>query len=146
LINDRVDVALAVDADGVHLGQDDMQFKVAKRLLGDKIIGLTVHNVEEAIDAEKTGADYVGLSPIFTTSTKKDAGKACGISMIEKVKSEVNLPIVAIGGINKDNIKEVIKAGADSAVAISAVVCADDVYKEVKEIIKIIKENKNDST
>ena len=147
LINDNVEVAHVVDADGVHIGQEDMSFAKARDTLGDeKIIGLTVHNVEEAIEAEEKRADYIGLSPIFSTSTKKDAGSACGTLMIEKVKNEVKLPIIAIGGINKENIGEVIRAGADSAVAISAVVCADNVYREVKDFIKRIKENKNDST
>lgn len=140
LINDRVDVALAVDADGVHIGQDDMPFETTRKLLGEgKIIGLTTHNVEESVYAEKIGADYIGLSPIFATSTKQDAGKGCGIPMIERVRERVRLPIVAIGGINKSNIRDIIRAGADAAVAISAVVCSEDVYREVSEFIEVIK-------
>jgi thiamine-phosphate pyrophosphorylase len=144
LVNDRVDVALAVDSDGIHIGQDDIPFGIARRILGnEKIIGLTVHNLEEAVKAEKIGVDYIGLSPIFETGTKKDAGTTCGIEMIKKVRKCVNLPIVAIGGINKENVKKVIKTGADSAVAISAVLCSDNVYKEVSDFIRIIKENKS---
>ena len=140
IVNDRVDVALAVDADGVHLGQDDMDFETARKLLGEKrIIGLTAHNVKEAIKAEKKGANYIGLSPIFETATKKDAGKACGVEMITKVKNEISIPVVAIGGINKENIHSVIKAGADAAVAISAVLTQDNVKKEVADFIRIIK-------
>ena len=143
LVNDRVDVALAVDADGVHIGQEDMSFETAKRLLGkDKIIGLTVHNLEEAIKAEKMGVDYIGLSPIFETGTKKDAGKACGVEMKGKARKEVNLPKVEIGGIYKNNPGWVIKAGADSTVAVSAVVCSDNIYGEVSDFIRVIKENK----
>lgn len=143
LVNDRIDIALAVDADGVHLGHYDMSYKSARKLLGnEKIIGLTVHNVKEAVRAEKIGADYIGLSPIFHTSTKKDAGKVCGTSMITKVRKKVKLPIVAIGGINKQNVADVIKAGADSAAAISSVIRSDNVQKEVSDFIKIIKENK----
>jgi thiamine-phosphate pyrophosphorylase len=143
LVNDRVDIALAVDSDGIHIGQDDIPYGIARRILGnEKIIGLTVHNLEEAAKAEKIGADYIGLSPIFDTGTKNNAGTACGIEMIKKVRKEVNLPIVAIGGINKENVKNVIKTGADSVVAISAVLCSDDVYKEVSDFIRIIKENK----
>jgi len=139
LVNDRVDVALAVDADGVHIGQDDMPYEIARELLGrEKIIGVTVHDVEESLEAGRAGADYIGLSPIFETGTKEDAGKACGTSMIERVRGEVSLPIVAIGGIGRENVGEVIRSGADAAVAISAVLCADDVYKEVKEFIEII--------
>ena len=143
LVNDRVDVALAVDADGVHIGQSDISFEDARRLLGDdKIIGLTVHNLDEAVDAERLGARYVGLAPIFETDTKEDIRVPCGVCMIEKVRQGVSLPIVAVGGISKDNIGDVIQAGADSAVCISAVVGSDDVFGEICECIKIIKENK----
>jgi thiamine-phosphate pyrophosphorylase len=139
LVNDRIDVALAVDADGVHIGQDDMPFETTRKLLGDsKIIGLTVHDDTEAAEAEAIGADYIGLSPIYATSTKEDAGAACGISMIERTKNTVNIPIVAIGGINKENVREVIKAGADSAVAISAVLTSGDVYGETRDFINMI--------
>jgi thiamine-phosphate pyrophosphorylase len=144
LVNDRVDVALAVNYDGINIGQDDIPFEIARRILGnEKIIGLTVHNLEEAVKAEKIGADYIGLSPIFETDTKKDAGTACGIEILKKVRKRVDLPIVAIGGINKENVKKVIKTGADSVVAISAVLCSNDVYKEVSDFIMIIKENKS---
>jgi thiamine-phosphate pyrophosphorylase len=143
LVNDRVDLALTVDADGVHVGQEDMPFEIARHILGeDKIIGLTVHDVRESREAEEMGADYIGLSPIFETSTKSDAGRACGLPKITEVRKQVRLPIVAIGGITKENVSEVIRAGADAAVAISAVVCAGDVYKEVAEIREIICKNK----
>jgi thiamine-phosphate pyrophosphorylase len=141
LVNDRIDVALAVDADGVHIGQDDMPIDVAREILGaDKIIGLTVHDLDEAIEAENSGADYVGLSPIFDTATKSDAGKGIGTERIMDVKNAINIPIVAIGGINKENCKVVIENGADSLVAISAVVCSDDVQRETKEFIVTIRE------
>lgn len=144
LINDRIDVALAVDADGVHIGQDDMPIETARKILGaDKIIGLTVHNVDEAIEAEERGADYVGLGSIFDTSTKKDAGKGIGPARIREVKNTVKVPVVAIGGINKENRRSVVENGADSLVAISAVVCSDDVKKETREFIDIIREIKN---
>ncbi len=143
LVNDRVDIALAVDADGVHLGKEDMPYAAAREMLGpDKIIGLTVHNASEAAEAQGIGADYVGLSPIFATSTKKDAGKPCGTAMIGKVKAKIKIPIVAIGGINRKNVAEVIKSGADSAAAISAVMNSNDVQKEVSYFIRIIRENK----
>jgi thiamine-phosphate pyrophosphorylase len=144
LVNDRIDVALAVDADGVHIGQGDMPIETARKLLGeDKIIGLTVHNVDEAIEAEKRGADYVGLGSIFDTSTKKDAGKGIGPARIREVKNAIKVPVVAIGGINKENCRSVIENGADSLVAISAVVCSDNVKKETREFINIIREIKN---
>lgn len=145
LINDGIDIALAVNADGVHLGQDDMSIQIARKLLGKKIIGLTAHNVKEAKEAEAKGADYIGLSPIYQTSTKKDAGSACGTEMLTRVKNAVRIPVVAIGGINKENIREVIRAGADGAAAISAVLCKEDIYQEIKNFIEIIKEAKNDT-
>ena len=139
LINDRVDVALAVNADGVHLGQDDMPYGTARILLGhDKIIGLTVHTMEEAVHAESLGADYVGASPIFETKTKLDAGKAAGLILLKQIKAKINIPIVAISGINLDNVLEVIKSGADSVVAISAVVTKDNVEAECKKFIEKI--------
>jgi thiamine-phosphate pyrophosphorylase len=143
LINDRIDVAVAVDADGVHIGQDDIPFDTARVLLGgEKIIGLTVHNVEEALEAERLGADYVGLSPIFATDTKSDAGAACGLEMIQKVREAISIPIVAVGGINMENVEEVIRAGADSAAAISAVLASKNITQSTREIIDLIKKAK----
>lgn len=144
LVDDRVDIALAIDSDGVHIGQEDIPFDIAKKLLGkDKIIGFTVHNLEEALEAESLGVDYIGLAPIFKTGTKEDARDPIGPEMIEIVREKVGLPIVAVGGINKENIKNVIKAGADSVVSIYAVLNINDLYNEVSEFIRIIKESKS---
>ncbi|MCK4901893.1 MAG: thiamine phosphate synthase [Thermoplasmatales archaeon] len=144
LVDDRVDVALAVGADGVHIGQEDIPYETARLLLGmNKIIGLTVHNLEEAIEAEKLGVNYIGLAPIFKTDTKEDAREPIGTKMIETVRKNVSLPIVAVGGINKHNVKDVIDSGADSVVSIYAVLNSDNVYNEVSEFAKIIKEAKN---
>jgi thiamine-phosphate pyrophosphorylase len=132
IINDRIDIALAVGADGVHLGQGDMPYAVARKLIGKiRIIGLTVHNLREAIQAEKSGADYLGVSPIFPTSTKKDAGSACGPDLIRKIKKHVKIPVVAVGGINLSNAKQVISSGADCLCAIQALVTKKDVKKEI---------------
>jgi thiamine-phosphate pyrophosphorylase len=145
LVNDRIDVAMAVDADGVHIGQDDMPIAIARQLLGsDKIIGLTVHDLREALEAEREGADYVGLSPIFGTSTKKDAGEGIGPERIREVKDALSIPVVTIGGINKENCVSVVRGGADSLVAISAIVCSDDVKRETKDFIEIIGRTKHD--
>lgn len=144
LIDDRVDVASIVDADGVHIGQEDISVCDARKTLGDdKIIGLTVHNEKEAIEAESLGVDYIGLAPIFKTDTKEDSGAPCGLDMVNKVRNIVSLPIVAVGGINKENVVDVIQAGADGVVAVSAVLDSDDVYGNVKDFIQIIKEVKN---
>ncbi len=143
LINDRADIALAVSADGIHIGQSDLPLAVARRILGkEKVIGVTVHNAEEARDAEEGGADYLGLSPIFETSTKKDAGKPCGVEMIRKVKKAVKIPVVAIGGINLENAGEVVSAGADALCAISNVVAAEDVRKRIEKYQKLFEAGK----
>jgi thiamine-phosphate pyrophosphorylase len=139
IINDRVDIALAVDTDGVHLGNEDMPYEAARRILGNmKIIGLTVHDVGEAIEAERIGADYIGISPIFETTTKPDAGTPAGIDLIKYIKKAVKIPFVAIGGINQDNIKSVLEAGARSIAVISAIVTKDDVEKECKKFREVI--------
>lgn len=134
LINDRLDIALALGADGVHLGNDDMPYKAARRLLGEKkIIGLTAHNVKEATAAQNQGADYIGVSPVFMTDTKPDAGVPAGIELVKKVRHAVSIPIAAIGGINLYNAPEVVGAGADGICAISAVVTMPDVRKEIEK-------------
>jgi thiamine-phosphate pyrophosphorylase len=134
LINDRVDIALATDADGVHLGQSDMPCLAARKLLGyEKIIGVTVHNLAEALLAESIGADYLGVSPIFQTATKPDAGKPAGISLIEEIRATVDIPLIAIGGIDHSNAIDVIRAGADGLCAISSVVAKEDVKDEIKK-------------
>lgn len=140
LVNDGVDVCLAVNADGVHLGNGDMPFEVARKLLNGKIIGLSCRSLDDALKAEKAGADYISLGPIFKTETKRDL-MPVGPELIEEVKKRVKLPIIAIGGINKENIALVIKAGADGAAMISAIVTKDDVEKEVKECIGIINDS-----
>jgi thiamine-phosphate pyrophosphorylase len=139
IINDRVDIALAVDADGVHLGNEDMLYRDARGLLGDKkIIGLTVHDAGEAMESERIGADYIGISPIFKTITKPDAGAPSGIRLIKHIKKAVKIPFVAIGGINLENIKSVLEAGARSIAVISAIVTRDDVKKECKKFREVI--------
>jgi thiamine-phosphate pyrophosphorylase len=146
LVNDRIDVALAAGADGIHIGQDDIPYELARDILGQgKIIGLTVHNEREAQEAEHLGADYVGLSPVFPTGTKRDAGEACGIGMIARVRALVLIPIVVIGGITKDNVADAIRAGADAAAAVSMVVGADDAGREVREFRDIILRAKRDA-
>jgi thiamine-phosphate pyrophosphorylase len=134
LINDRVDIALAANANGVHLGQSDMPCGAARKLLGpERIIGITVHNLSEALQAQSIGADYLGVSPIFQTATKTDAGKPAGITLIEEIRAHVDIPLIAIGGINHSNALDVIKAGADGLCAISCVIAKEDVSAEIKK-------------
>jgi len=134
IINDRIDIALAVDADGVHIGQDDMPYGLARKLIGrGKIIGVTVHNAGEALEAEMMGADYLGVSPVFVTATKPDAGGACGVEILWEIRRVCKIPIVAIGGIDISNVDRVIEAGADMVCAISAVVAKPDVFAEIEK-------------
>ena len=138
LINDRIDIALAAEADGVHLGQSDMPCLAARNLLGpERIIGATVHNLAEALQAESMGADYLGVSPIFQTATKPDAGKPAGIRLIEELRSHVDIPLIAIGGINHCNAGEVVRAGADGLCAISCVVAKENVRDEILKFQEI---------
>ncbi|MFH1782263.1 MAG: thiamine phosphate synthase [Candidatus Omnitrophota bacterium] len=142
IVNDRIDAAIFIDADGVHLGQEDMPYEEARKRLGDKkIIGVTVHNTEEALYYEKKGANYLGVSPIFSTTTKKGAGESGGIELVKEVRKISKLPIVAIGGIDLSNAREVIQAGADSICAISAVVAKDDVAEEIKRFQALFKKS-----
>lgn len=143
IINDRVDIALAVKADGVHLGQDDMPIAIARKILGkNKIIGLTVHSLFEAERAQREGANYLGVSPIFTTHTKNDAGKPVGTGLISEIKSKCRIPIVAIAGINLGNARRVIKAGADAISAISAVIDKNSVAGEVNKFQQLFNNDK----
>jgi len=134
LVNDRLDIALAASADGVHLGASDLPYKEARRLLGkNKVIGLTVHSLKEAKAAERLGADYLGVGPIFSTGTKPDAGEQLGVEVLFQIKKNLSLPVVAIGGITLKNAPRVIACGADSLAAISAVVTKTDVAAEIKK-------------
>jgi len=123
IINDRADIALMSEADGVHLGQDDMPPEAARRLLGDgKIIGYSTHSVEQAIDAAKLAVDYIAIGPIFQTDTKTDPDPVVGVESIEAVRAAIGIvPLVAIGGIDLSNIAAVLDAGADSVAMIGAI-------------------------
>lgn len=141
IVNDRADVALASGADGIHIGPDDIDYEIARSMLGkDKIIGVTASSVEDAKRLEKAGADYVALSPIFKTSTKKDAGEPLGTDVIGKARRELEIPFVAIGGINPGNLPEVVRAGAGRVCMISALL-KGDVEAEVRKARRIIHEN-----
>ncbi len=128
IVNDHVDIALAVNADGVHLGQDDLPLEEARRILGpDKMIGISTHKLEEALAAERNGADYIGVGPVFPTDTKEDVVDPVGIQYVDEVVRNISIPFVAIGGIKLHNVDEVLQAGAQRICIVSAVVGADDV-------------------
>ncbi len=139
IINDRVDLALAMGADGVHLGQDDLPLFRARKLLGERIIGASTHNKEEALQAEEEGADYISLGPIFPTQTKEDVGPPLGVKKIKEIKKNIGIPLVAIGGINETNIGEVIAAGADVVAVASAILKAKDMAAATRELLKKFK-------
>ena len=140
IVNDRVDIAFASEADGVHLGQDDLPLSYARKILGyDYIIGKSVSNSKEAVMAYEEGADYIALGPIFNTDTKTDAGAGIGLDALLEVREAApDIPLVAIGGINLGNIKDVIDTGADSVAVISAVVAKNDIKKAVHELRDVI--------
>jgi thiamine-phosphate pyrophosphorylase len=137
LVNDRVDVALAVDADGVHLGREDMPLPVARKLLGpDRIIGGTVRNREHLRQAIRESADYVGLGPVFGTASKSVAHDLLGLEVVRQVSAESTIPVIAIAGITVANAGEVIAAGASGIAVIGAVCCADEVEGAARELIQ----------
>lgn len=127
IINDRVDVALAADADGVHIGQSDMPYAMARRLLGpDRIIGLSVENFDQIAEANALDVDYIGISPVFATPTKTDTAAPFGLEGLRKAVELSVHPTVAIGGMNASTAAEVISTGTDGIAVVSAIVCADD--------------------
>ena len=140
IVNDRLDIALACAADGVHLGQEDLPLHAARKLMEDRIIGISTHDVEQAKEAEAGGADYIGFGPMFGTATKETGYGARGLQMLRQVREAVSIPIVAIGGITEANVNEVWQAGADSAAIISDLLGADDISDKVKRILTLRQE------
>ena len=145
IINDRVDIALALKADGVHLGQDDISPEYARKILGEKaIIGFSTHNLKQAVEAVKLPIDYVAIGPIFATKTKRNPDKIIGIEMIKKVREAIgDFPLVAIGGIGLRNFREVLNAGADSVAIISDLLSeADKITEKLREFHRQMTNNK----
>lgn len=138
IVNDHVDIAHLVDADGVHLGQEDLPIEAARKILGrDKIIGVSCHSLQEALKAQKNGADYIGIGPVFKTPVKpKD--KPVGLGLLKSVKQKIKIPVFAIGGINRGNLNKILSAGV-SRVAICRDVClAKNAVFSIKGIKKIL--------
>lgn len=139
IVNDRVDIALACGAAGAHLGQEDLPVPEARKILGAKrIIGVSVNTLEEAREAEKRGADYVGLGPVFPTSTKETTLAVIGAGGVAAVKRALKIPVVGIGGISASNAHDVVKAGADGIAVISAILGAPDARRAAAELRKCI--------
>ncbi|MEO5356209.1 MAG: thiamine phosphate synthase [Nitrospirae bacterium YQR-1] len=139
-INDRVDVALAVEADGVHLTQNSIPVDAARRIAGERlIIAQSTHSIEEALHAQSKGADFITLGPIYETTSKLQFGPPIGIQTIIKVKKKVKIPVFAIGGIKPDNMSEVMEAGADGVAVISGILSSTDVFGETKKYLELLK-------
>lgn len=147
VVNDRLDVALAADADGVHIGREDLPASVVRRILGSgKILGVSAETVEEAVTAEKDGADYLGVGPVFEArGTKADAGEPLGLDLIARIRRKCRIPIVAIGGINAENARLVRDAGANAAAVISAVASADDIAQAARLLKHVLCGAKEDA-
>jgi len=135
IINDRLDIALAVDASGVHLGQSDLPCSTARQLLGkDKIIGLSIENSAQCQELQASSIDYIGYSPVFATATKDDTASPLGLQGVAQIATQVDLPGVAIGGIDAHNAGDVIKAGAKGIAVVSAIIASDDPQTAAREL------------
>jgi len=142
LINDRLDIALAIDAAGVHVGQSDLPATVVRKIIGeDKIIGVSTGSLEQALKAQKDGADYIGVGAMYATGTKKDANST-SMEELKKIRENVSLPIVVIGGINKERIKDFEGMGIDGLAIVSAIIAQKDIAEATMELKSIFTEGK----
>lgn len=143
IINDRLDIALACDAEGLHIGQSDMPYDIARKLFGrDKIIGLSVECIQDAVDANELDVDYIGISPVFGTPTKTDTAPALGLEGIREIVKISRHPAVGIGGINQANAADIIEAGADGISVVSAIMSASDPKQAAFQLMNIIQKSK----
>jgi len=139
ILNDHVDIAAAVGADGVHLGQDDLPIAAARRILGpEALVGISTHSLEQARAAQAAGADYIGFGPVYPTRTK-DAGAVQGLENLAAVAAAVSIPVIAIGGITRDTIGDVMRAGAGGAAVIGALCAAGDIPSAAAELIRLMR-------
>lgn len=134
IINDRVDIALAVGADGVHLGQDDLPLEAARKLAPDLLLGVSTHSVEDALSAQEKGADYINIGPIFPTETKGGLQHFLGPEAVEEIGGKVTIPFTVMGGVKGSNIHEVVSRGARKVAVVTAVTQADDMAQEVRSL------------
>jgi len=145
IINDRVDIALAAKAQGVHLGQSDMPYAHARRLMGpEPIIGLSVETWEDVEKAQNLDVDYLGVSPIFSTPTKTDTKTPWGIKGLEKIRKYSRHPLVAIGGIDESNTQEIVKAGAGSIAVVSAICSAKNAFVATQKLVRVLEKNQQE--
>lgn len=139
IINDRLDIALAIDADGLHIGQDDLPMIKAKELFPNKIIGVSVSTLEEALVAQQQGADYVGVGAVFSTPTKTDAADV-SLDQLGLIKKSVHIPVLAIGGINEINLRQVMAKGIDGVAVVSAILAKENILETAKHLQELLKQ------
>lgn len=143
IINDRLDIALACDAEGLHIGQSDIPYAIARKILGkDKIIGLSVECLQDAMDANELDVNYIGISPVFGTITKTDTAPALGLDGVREIVNISKHPSVGIGGINQGNAADIIEAGADGISVVSAIMSATDPKESALQLRSIIQKSK----
>lgn len=134
IINDRVDIALAVNAEGIHIGQKDLPANIVRKIIGEeKILGVSANTIEDALKAQRDGADYLGVGAMFPTNSKKDA-ESTSIETLKEIKNAVNIPIVAIGGINENNVQKLKGTNIDGIAVISTILGKEDVKKACEEL------------
>jgi len=139
IVNDYLDVAKILNCDGLHLGQEDSSLGIARKILGpDKIIGVSCHNLKQALKAQEEGADYIGFGPVFPTTTKPRIKKTTGLNLMKKLKKRMKIPFFAIGGINKSNINEVLSSGTDKVAICSAILKAKNIPSEINFFSKVL--------
>ena len=134
VINDHVDIALAVNADGVHLGQEDLPVQVARKLAPELLIGASTHSLEQALQGEKDGADYINIGPIFSTKTKEGVGRSLGLEAISEISPQIKVPFTVMGGINEENIDQVLAKGARRVAMVTAITKAADIAAKVRSL------------
>ncbi|MCI5131318.1 MAG: thiamine phosphate synthase [Candidatus Electrothrix sp. EH2] len=137
IINDYADIALMVEADGIHQGQDDIPIKALRKIAPDMLLGCSTHSPEQAQQAIRDGADYIGVGPIFTTQTKEDVCAAVGLEYLDYVAQNHSIPFVAIGGIKRKNLAQVLERGAKTVCLVTEIIGAEDIEKRIKEIQEI---------
>ncbi len=145
LINDRIDICLAVKADGVHLRSDSLPARIARRILGDsKLIGVSTHSLEEAQRAQEEGADFITLGPIYETPSKAGYGPPLGLDVLRTVHKRIKIPVLALGGIRKERIREVLDAGANGVALISAILTAENPRQSAIDLINELDRDRSD--
>jgi len=137
IINDRADIALAADCDGVHVGQNDIPAAYLRKIIGNKILGVSASTLEKAIEAQKNGADYIGVGAVFPTSTKTDTNSVT-IETLSEIKKNIDIPVIAIGGIKKENIGQLKPANIDGVAIVSAIISKEDIRSAAKELKKML--------